>query len=778
MDDQEKLALYKNAADYAKENGIALGKALTDDQVRALDKPMLWYVEQAVPDPRCMVASTVCGSVNALVPQVYLPDGYVQALATPTGGVITGQDVSLDIDGQLRNSGRIVAGDLLQVKAGSLDLSPNAVDIGTNAYKAQGGWNVVTGTVVQPGGFLSAMRMDIDAGMIHAVNDALRITRADGTVDEEASAALVAQLKESLGVNYTEGTLEDDIHTRFIKEKKGFGIIGQIVAMVAAVAVSIITAGAAAAVMGVALANMTLGQAMLVAALSSMASSMTSQLISGQGLNFGKIAQAGLVGAVTAGLTNGITFDGSSFGVSEWGTSLKDTSTLANLAGSTSVGGVVQAAQDGATGTIAQQVVGVVGTGVINAGVSTAVYGGSFGEALKGSLIAQGAALGANYIGGTTDPGSWQSVASHAALGCAAGAASGTGCEAGAIGGATSAIVAPLVGSALGIQTNADRADSMNRALVTAVAMLAGGGVAAALGQNALTAAGAAQNEALNNYLSAKSDRQAFEKASRECANGVMSSCAATNIYAETDRKNNDALTSGLSNCEGSSCQSLANWIQDQKTAYGCGAAGGSTDCQILEKSWQVAQAKAQGLEMPAFSPDDLIGTGLAKGLLTGTLKGVGLLGATRSVGNDVARAIEEQIAGHTAAPVFAGSGPVPGVIAITDNTSVGALKNYYPSGGGVEFVYDPTTSTFAVGAPKTGLFDGSPHQKLVQSIGAKDENIVGGTFSRAPDGSIITTENSGHYGQNWTPQIEKQFQEWLSERVGVTVSHQSWGSR
>ena len=93
------------------------------------------------------------------------------------------------------------------MKAGSLDLSPNVVDIGTNAYKAQGGWNVVTGTVVQPGGFLSAMRMDIDAGMIHAVNDAFRITRADGTVDEEASAALVAQLKESLGLNYTEDTL-------------------------------------------------------------------------------------------------------------------------------------------------------------------------------------------------------------------------------------------------------------------------------------------------------------------------------------------------------------------------------------------------------------------------------------------------------------------------------------------------------------------------------------------------------------------------------------------
>ncbi|MEN7529546.1 hypothetical protein [Cupriavidus sp. DL-D2] len=242
--DQEKLALYKNAADYAKDHSIALGTALSDDQIKALDAPMLWYVEQAVPDPRCTVSSTICAPVNALVPQVYLPEGYAQALSVPTGGTISGENIKLTIDGQLRNTGQVIASDTLSVKDGSLDLSPNVVSIGTNAYKAQGGWNVVTGTVVQPGGFLSAMHMDIEADSIHAVNDAFRITRADGSVDTEASAALVAQLKESLGLNYTEGTVADDIHTRFIKEKKGFGIIGQIVAMAAAVAISIVTAGA------------------------------------------------------------------------------------------------------------------------------------------------------------------------------------------------------------------------------------------------------------------------------------------------------------------------------------------------------------------------------------------------------------------------------------------------------------------------------------------------------------------------------------------------------
>ncbi|WP_458762575.1 DUF637 domain-containing protein [Cupriavidus basilensis] len=779
--DQEKLSLYKNAADYAKAHNIALGTALTQTQVNELDKPLLWYVQQAVPDPNCnTVASTACPTVNALVPQVYLPEGYAQALTKPTGGTIAGDKVSLDIAGQLRNSGAITAADTLNVKAGSIDAGPNVVDIGTSAYKAQGGWNVITGTVVQPGGFMSAMRMHIEADSIHAVNNAFLIRNADGTVDEAATVALVNQLKANLGLNYTEGTVADDIHTRFIQEKKGFGPLGQIVMMVAAVAISIVTAGAAAAVMGVALAQMTLAQAMIVAALSSMASSAFTQLVSGQGLNFGKLATAGAIGAITAGLTKGITFDGSSFGVSEWGKSLEGTNTLANLAGTNSVGGVVQAAQNGATGTLAQQAVGFVGTGLINAGVSTVFNGGSFGNALKGSLVAQAGALGANSIGANTEAGSFESIASHAALGCVAGAAGSGDCASGAIGGATSAVVAPLVGGALGVTTNADRDSTVNRVVVTAVAMLAGGGLAASLGQDGLIAAGAAQNEALNNYLSSKPERQALEKANRECANGVWSSCASANIRSETDRANNAALSDGLSSCEGSRCQALANWIQAQKTAYGCGTAGGSVDCQVLDRSWQIAQAKAQGLEMPAFAPDDLIGTGLVKGVLTGTLKGIGLLGVTKVVPGDAAKVLGEQLTGRAAstAPVFSGSGPAPGVIAITDNTSVGALRNYHPSGGGVEFVYDPTTSTFAVGAPKAGLFDGSPHQKLVQSIGAKDKNVVGGTFSRAPDGSIITTENSGHYGQNWTPQIEKQFQEWLSKRVGVTVNHQRWGSR
>ncbi len=106
----------------------------------------------------------------------------------------------------------------------------------------------MTGTVVQPGGFLSAMRMDIDAGTIHAVNDAFRITRADGAVDEEASAALVAQLKESLGLNYTEDTLQDDIHAGSSRKRRASASSARSWRWWRAVAISIVTAGAGAVV--------------------------------------------------------------------------------------------------------------------------------------------------------------------------------------------------------------------------------------------------------------------------------------------------------------------------------------------------------------------------------------------------------------------------------------------------------------------------------------------------------------------------------------------------
>lgn len=102
------------------------------------------------------------------------------------------------------------------------------------------------------------------------------------------------------------------------------------------------------------------------------------------------------------------------------------------------------------------------------------------------------------------------------------------------------------------------------------------------------------------------------------------------------------------------------------------------------------------------------------------------------------------------------------------------AIKNYNPKEGGIEFVFDAKTNTFVIGSPKNGAYSGSPHQKLAQTIGTDGgKTTLGGTFSRGPNG-IITTENSGHYGRNWTPELRKQFQD-IMESYGLPVKHESW---
>lgn len=122
--------------------------------------------------------------------------------------------------------------------------------------------------------------------------------------------------------------------------------------------------------------------------------------------------------------------------------------------------------------------------------------------------------------------------------------------------------------------------------------------------------------------------------------------------------------------------------------------------------------------------------------------------------------------------PKWKGSGPTSGVLGVNSN-SIGALKNYYPKNGGVEYIFDTKTNTFVVGKPNGVGFSGSPHQQLVQTIGADESNIVGGTFSRGANGEIFTTENSGHFGQNWTPEIRQQFQNAMENyRLPVVIQN------
>ena len=122
------------------------------------------------------------------------------------------------------------------------------------------------------------------------------------------------------------------------------------------------------------------------------------------------------------------------------------------------------------------------------------------------------------------------------------------------------------------------------------------------------------------------------------------------------------------------------------------------------------------------------------------------------------------------------GSGPVAGTIEISNNVkSIKAFLNYKPKNP-IEFIYDPLTKRFIVGKPNKNL-TGSPHQQLVKSGDIIEHSkIVGGTFSRDPqNGNIVISENSGHYGMNWTDDIRKEFIDFLEKKTGLKVKHEKW---
>lgn len=91
---------------------------------------------------------------------------------------------------------------------------------------------------------------------------------------------------------------------------------------------------------------------------------------------------------------------------------------------------------------------------------------------------------------------------------------------------------------------------------------------------------------------------------------------------------------------------------------------------------------------------------------------------------------------------------------------------NYYPQAG-VEFIFDPTTSTFLVRGKKSPAM----HSYLADTINADRRAVVGGILQRRKDGVFITNEQSGHFYQNWTPERRVQFIDTM-KKYGITILH------
>jgi len=468
-----------------------------------------------VPDPSCTATGYLtCPTVTALMPQVYLPPNYG---AEAAGGNIAGTNVTLNFSNSILNTGSVTAGNTLVVNTPVLTNQQNTTNVGQIwNYIPNTGYQETTGTMAQSGGFMSAANMTLNVQTVNQIGGALQQLNSDGTVNTAASQQLINSLQAQLGGNFSQSTVQNNISTNFIKEggnSDPMEIVGMIVAAIISIYAGPEVLAAYESVMGPSLAAIA-----LAAGTTGLAASVASQVVvNGGHINWSQALDSAAIAGVTAGLVQGVSVDGSS---------------LSQLAGATPSAGTSVAQAVGTTASsFPEQALAIGAEATIQAGVQTAIEGGSFLGNLETAGINDAAADLSNTIGlanangdfGTGPAGELAYVAAHGLLGCAASAASGTGCAGGALGAAASAVASPFVVQAVdptGVALN-----PAQTAVVAALAALTGSVTAGLAGANAQAGATGGENEGLNNDskdpAAAVNSANSFETAAKNTLSGV-----------------------------------------------------------------------------------------------------------------------------------------------------------------------------------------------------------------------------------------------------------------
>ncbi|BEU75078.1 hypothetical protein MAFF211271_46330 (plasmid) [Ralstonia syzygii subsp. indonesiensis] len=562
VDDQQKLILYQNAVDYAKAHNVQLGQALTPEQLAALDKPMLWYVTQQVPDPNCM--SGACPMVSALVPQVYLPPGF--SGIEPGGSIVASKSLELLADNPIRNTGTLGSYGTLTSNTTIIN-EQRAAEMTAAWQPIEDGWARTTGQQGQANsGFVFAANAADIAGQIRNINGVVAQLNADGTMSAAEAARVAAAVQA--GMQAVTSTHTDT----YVRSEDWFGTLFSTVVMIA---IGVMTGGATAPALagfaGVAstttAGTVSVGQAMIQAAVASMTTNAMQQASSGLGFSFGALVKAGATSALTAGVTQGITLNADgTLGTVDSLSAASDRS-IAALSGAKNVGnGLTQAAAS--SGTLGEQLAALtLGIG-IKAGVTTAINGGSFGRALTNAAASDVGAVAANMLG-TLSPGIGEAngstasavgnILGHVALGCAISSMQGNGCAGGAAGGLAGSVVAPLVGAGLYSGTSGE--NSAIDAATVAIAALAGGAIAHAVGGDTMAGASSAQNAAMNNWLDHRrpsavvySEQERRDRAAAAC-NGDIKQCDVADGWDAVSKQRNADLQAACANPSSDACR-------------------------------------------------------------------------------------------------------------------------------------------------------------------------------------------------------------------------------
>jgi filamentous hemagglutinin family protein len=364
-------------------------------------------------------------------------DGALQADRMTANGVVKGgerQQVSLthtdDKAGSTLNGPTSkVLGDLAAqgIRSGATDnLSPEAIQTGQAAVTALINSGLLT-VKNQP-----AVQAALNAPTPNGA--ALTYTDTTGTV----SLTLAGQAK--VQAVYSQLTLTETFDVTHFPDQQ----TAQIVTLVAAVVLTICTAGAGAALVGA--VQGTMAAAMANAAFIGMMSTMVGQLAGGA--SFDQAFQAGVKAGATSAITAGV-----SYGVSDaMGMYAHDTSgnvILENGAPKLSTAGDSYAKLSTLNKLGDSRFWTMAAANTTASGIASTIHGGTFADGLKGGAIGVAGstlntAVGDWGVQNGLAPGDLSKVALHASIGAAQAKLSGRDPLAGAIGAAAAEALSPL----------------------------------------------------------------------------------------------------------------------------------------------------------------------------------------------------------------------------------------------------------------------------------------------------------------------------------------------
>jgi filamentous hemagglutinin len=114
------------------------------------------------------------------------------------------------------------------------------------------------------------------------------------------------------------------------------------------------------------------------------------------------------------------------------------------------------------------------------------------------------------------------------------------------------------------------------------------------------------------------------------------------------------------------------------------------------------------------------------------------------------------------------GSGPAAGFLEVSDSYASSKAVQNFSSTTPTDFVFDAASGRFIMGRNALG------HDGVIKAGRiTPTARTVGGRIYRQ-NGILTTDERSGHYGQNWTPELRKQYEAFMKEH-GVSVTHTPW---